>query len=132
MLYLYQHTDGRTVVAPTGHPMFDGDPGWMRQFPVEVVGEPVAEVVGCQRLENESPEDSPRIVALVDDLPAGAKLYSHPVTRGEPAAWIDPNTGDVISNDRRQAWTTNYGAGGARKAATYTRPLYAATGDRNG
>lgn len=132
MMYLYQHSDGRAVVAPAGHKMFNGDPRWARQFPVEVFGEPVAEVVGRQLLENESPADTPRIVALVDDLPAGTKLYSHPVTRSEPAAWIDPSTGDVISNDRRQAWATNYGIGGARKAATYTRPLYAATGDRNG
>ncbi len=44
-MYLYQHTDGRAVVAPAGHPMFDGDPGWVRQFPVKVYGSATPETL---------------------------------------------------------------------------------------
>ena len=37
---------------------------------------PVAEVIARQRLENESVEETPRIVALDPTLPVGTKLYS--------------------------------------------------------
>ncbi|WP_459694319.1 DnaJ-like cysteine-rich domain-containing protein, partial [Achromobacter xylosoxidans] len=40
-----------------------------------------------------------------------------------PVAWMDPTTQDVISAERKSSWLNEYGAGGAAKAATYTRAL---------
>ncbi|MFY1847921.1 Lar family restriction alleviation protein [Achromobacter dolens] len=41
----------------------------------------------------------------------------------QPVAWMDPDTQDVISAERKASWLNEYGAGGAAKAATYTRAL---------
>ncbi|CAB3914156.1 hypothetical protein LMG26841_05156 [Achromobacter dolens] len=41
----------------------------------------------------------------------------------KPTAWMDPDTQDVISAERKASWLNEYGAGGAAKAATYTRAL---------
>ncbi|MFA1686526.1 hypothetical protein ACDY99_23840 [Achromobacter dolens] len=41
----------------------------------------------------------------------------------QPVAWMDPDTQDVISAGRKESWLNEYGAGGAAKAATYTRAL---------
>lgn len=41
----------------------------------------------------------------------------------KPVAWMDPDTQDVISAERKASWLNEYGAGGAAKAATYTRAL---------
>lgn len=41
----------------------------------------------------------------------------------KPTAWMDPDTQDVISAERKASWLSEYGAGGATKAATYTRAL---------
>lgn len=38
-------------------------------------------------------------------------------------AWMDPETLDVISAERKASWLAEYGAGGAAKAACYTRAL---------
>lgn len=38
-------------------------------------------------------------------------------------AWMDPETLDVISAERKASWLAEYGAGGAAKAASYTRAL---------
>ncbi|MFM9934150.1 hypothetical protein [Achromobacter xylosoxidans] len=48
-------------------------------------------------------------VSTVEDVPA--------------VAWMDPDTQDVISAERKASWLNEYGAGGAAKAATYTRAL---------
>lgn len=34
--FLYEHADGRCLVAAPGSPSVAGDPGWVRQFPVEI------------------------------------------------------------------------------------------------
>lgn len=39
------------------------------------------------------------------------------------AAWADPATGDVISAQRKHAWATSFGEGGAGKAAAYYEPV---------
>lgn len=44
-----------------------------------------------------------------------------------PAAWLHPETLDVIHADRKEAWLTNYGPGGHSKASGYTEPLYRAS-----
>lgn len=41
----------------------------------------------------------------------------------QPVAWMDPDTKDVISTARKAFWATRCGAGGAAKAARYTRAL---------
>lgn len=41
----------------------------------------------------------------------------------QPVAWMDPDTQDVISAERKASWLNEYGAGGAAKAAMYTRAL---------
>ncbi len=60
-------------------------PGWMmipnkdfaaiKQALSKPVQEPVAEVIALQKLENESIELTPRIIALTLDLSIGEKLY---------------------------------------------------------
>lgn len=45
------------------------------------------------------------------------------VEDAQPVAWMDPQTLDVISAERKAAWLRDYGAGGAAKAASYTRAL---------
>ncbi|MBC9904800.1 Lar family restriction alleviation protein [Achromobacter xylosoxidans] len=41
----------------------------------------------------------------------------------QAVAWMDPETLDVISAERKASWLSNYGIGGANKAARYTRAL---------
>ena len=41
----------------------------------------------------------------------------------QAVAWMDPETRDVISAERKASWLSNYGIGGANKAARYTRAL---------
>ncbi len=41
----------------------------------------------------------------------------------QAVAWMDPDTKDVISTARKAFWATSCGAGGAAKAARYTRAL---------
>ena len=50
-------------------------------------------------------------------------------TTQQALAWYDPETHDVVSDQRKQAWMTQYGAPGKVKAAAYTVPLYAAPQD---
>ncbi|WPQ34333.1 hypothetical protein [Achromobacter xylosoxidans] len=45
------------------------------------------------------------------------------VEDAQAVAWMDPDTQDVISAERKASWLSEYGAGGAAKAATYTRAL---------
>lgn len=56
-------------------------------------------------------------IAGIEAVQAAAKCL-HQIA--EPAAWMDPVTMDVINDARKQAWTRDYGAGGAAKAAAYT------------
>lgn len=43
-----------------------------------------------------------------------------------PLAWYDPETRDVITDERKTEWATHFGLGGKKKAESYTMPLYAA------
>lgn len=45
------------------------------------------------------------------------------VEDAQAVGWMDPTTQDVISAERKASWLSEYGAGGAAKAATYTRAL---------
>lgn len=45
------------------------------------------------------------------------------VEDAQAVAWMDPDTRDVISAERKASWLNNYGIGGANKAAAYTRAL---------
>ncbi|WP_063588378.1 hypothetical protein [Achromobacter ruhlandii] len=56
-------------------------------------------------------------------LPAAPASPVSTVEQGEVVAWMDPTTLDVISAERKASWLSDYGAGGAVKAATYTRAL---------
>ena len=44
----------------------------------------------------------------------------------EPVAWMDPASGDVISDARHEAWERDFGLAGKGKAALFTVPLYTA------
>ncbi|MGN3704502.1 hypothetical protein [Achromobacter xylosoxidans] len=59
--------------------------------------------------------------AMLDAAPA------HPASvapgDAQAVAWMDPETLDVISAERKASWLSNYGIGGANKAARYTRAL---------
>lgn len=54
-------------------------------------------------------------------LPAAPGVST--VEDAQAVAWMDPDTQDVISAERKASWLNEYGAGGAAKAATYTRAL---------
>ncbi|MGZ8132584.1 hypothetical protein ACXU40_09350 [Bordetella bronchiseptica] len=54
-------------------------------------------------------------------LPAAPGVST--VEQAQVVAWMDPDTQDVISAERKASWLNEYGAGGATKAATYTRAL---------
>lgn len=43
----------------------------------------------------------------------------------EPVAWLRPETGEVMSDQRKREAPESYGYGGAMMAAMYTVPLYA-------
>ncbi len=43
----------------------------------------------------------------------------------QPTHWANPKTGDAISDKRKRALITDYGIGGAKQAACFSRPLYA-------
>lgn len=47
-----------------------------------------------------------------------------PVLSGEPVAWMDPASRDVINAERKHEWMTYFGAGGKVKADLYTLPIY--------
>lgn len=47
-----------------------------------------------------------------------------PVLLGEPVAWMDPASRDVINAERKHEWMTYFGAGGKVKAELYTLPIY--------
>ncbi|WP_296561199.1 hypothetical protein [Pigmentiphaga sp.] len=46
-----------------------------------------------------------------------------PAASAEPVAWLDPDTADVIHQQRKYDWERFFGEGGKRKAETYTVPL---------
>lgn len=62
-------------------------------------------------------EANAAIIARMLAAPGVSTVEAHPV------AWMDPQTLDVISAERKASWLNEYGAGGAAKAATYTRAL---------
>lgn len=77
-----------------------------------VAQEPVAKVVGMQRLENESSRPVPRIVALVDTLSEGAKLYAAPVAaQAQSVVNQQMTTGAQDREDAPSIWNplTPYG-----------------------
>jgi len=41
----------------------------------------------------------------------------------QAVAWMNPETQDVITNERKVSWLTTYGVGMAAKAAGYSQPL---------
>ncbi len=43
----------------------------------------------------------------------------------QPTHWANPETGEAISDERKRALTTDYGTGGTKQAAGFSRPLYA-------
>lgn len=58
--------------------------------------------------------------AMLNAAPAAPGVST---AEAQPVAWMDPDTQDVISAGRKASWLNEYGAGGAAKAATYTRAL---------
>jgi hypothetical protein len=50
--------------------------------------------------------------------------------KGEAIAWLDPDTQDAITDQRKKDWESNFGAGGIKKASAYTVPLYTHPAER--
>ncbi len=71
---------------------------------------------GCVSGENANPAGRAALDAVA------AALAAQPPAQ-TVAAWVDPETGDVISNERKLGWMENFGISGAAKAANYTEPL---------
>jgi hypothetical protein len=89
------------------------------------VPEPIQELVRNQKTP--SAEDRALITANLDFLVSQSSGNSGEVARGaqgEAVAWLDPDTQDAITDQRKRDWAANFGAGGIKKASSYTVPLY--------
>lgn len=116
-----------------------GKDGWLcirHQRPDEVLSSDNPQIV--TELINEEHEHGrflgnrrfvygPGFKAFAQDFPPGTRLlitarveFPSAAPAAEPVAWLDPVTLDVITDERKRAWETEYGHGGAAKAKTYT------------
>ncbi len=95
--------------------------------------------------DNETPADVGasirRAVEYIEkQYPDAEKLDAGPILRNmrrwadrieralsaqQPTHWANPETGEAISDERKRALIADYGIGGAKQAARFSRPLYA-------
>lgn len=96
---------------------------------------------------NDKPETAADVLADIDTLIAqnslhdasigGFKTYlghlidfrnriERALSQQQPTHWASPETGEAISDERKLVLIADYGMGGAKQAASFSRPLYAA------
>lgn len=90
--------------------------GW-KLVPIEPTEEMLVALGGMGWMVQQKPEN---YAAMLAAAPSPASVAPGDA---QAVAWMNPETQDVITNERKVSWLTTYGVGMAAKAAAYSQPL---------